>query len=86
MSQTAVRGMGVTIRETANRHRITQNAWRLLETSGEEMEYASLAELHCGDLATMPVFLTLEQADSLEEISRRKLSGPRGKMEMLPEE
>lgn len=87
MSLTATRGLWQTTATTANPHDIGPQEWKPVDVSNVACaEYAPVAELHCADLAAMPIFLSYDQAAALDEICQKKLSGPRGKMELLPQE
>lgn len=66
------------------RHEDVESGWKTVDLSAQGFqEYAPIAKLQCGDLASFPIFLSTEQSESLENILRNKLSGPRGPVRLL---
>ncbi len=47
-------------------------------------EYGAVAELHCADLALLPIFLTPEQAKAIERIMADPNAGPKVTPRRLP--
>lgn len=81
MTLTATREFGMTLAWSANPPDSGDTGWKMVDTPiNAGAKYARVIELHCADLAAMPITLTSEQATALQNIMQNKLSGPRGEI------
>lgn len=83
MTQTATKSFSMITASAAQQLDVSES-WKIVDTEAAVAEYAPIAELHCADLALMPIFLTVEQATAIEAIMSDPNSGPRSAPRLLP--